>query len=37
MAQSALDNAAGFDREIPAALWRELRAAGLLDARIPVP
>ena len=31
------DNAAGFERPIPAALWRALRAAGLLDARTPVP
>jgi D-threo-aldose 1-dehydrogenase len=30
-------NAAGFESRIPAALWLELRAAGLLDARIPAP
>jgi D-threo-aldose 1-dehydrogenase len=30
-------NAAGFAAPVPAALWRELRAAGLLAARVPVP
>jgi D-threo-aldose 1-dehydrogenase len=31
------ENCALFDWPIPAGLWAELRAAGLLDERAPVP
>ena len=30
-------NLAAFEAEVPAALWADLRAAGLIDARAPVP
>ncbi|TDC69351.1 aldo/keto reductase [Actinomadura sp. GC306] len=30
-------NAAMFERDVPTALWDDLRAAGLLDAAVPVP